>query len=171
MAVRGAMERLQWTRSNLAEAVQKTASTRAQSSTAGANGRAQIKICARIPPGSATGADPRHAPCFDLGGVGTGPGACTYPASVRRASRFRASTSRHLRHVGTEKPILNPFRGALIGLRVGSRRRVLLRWVQIALKPASKTPGLHGVFIRGKGLKYVVADSAFERMQVDARAC
>jgi hypothetical protein len=46
----------------------------------------------------------------------------------------------------------------------------LLRWVQIALKPASKTLGLHGVFIRGKGLKYVIADSAFKRMQVDARA-
>ena len=53
----------------------------------------------------------------------------------------------------------------------GSRRRALLRWVQIALKPASKTLGLHVVFIRGKGLKYVIADSAFKRMQVDARAC
>jgi hypothetical protein len=39
------------------------------------------------------------------------------------------------------------------------------------LKPASKTLGLHGVFIRGKGLKYAIADSAFKRMQVDARAC
>jgi hypothetical protein len=39
------------------------------------------------------------------------------------------------------------------------------------LKPASKSLGLHGVFIRGKGLKFAVADSAFERMQVDARAC
>jgi len=38
------------------------------------------------------------------------------------------------------------------------------------LKPASKTLGLHGVFIRGKGLKYLIADSAFKRMQVDARA-
>jgi hypothetical protein len=53
----------------------------------------------------------------------------------------------------------------------GSRRRALLRWVQIALKPASKTPGFHGVFVRCKGLKYVIADSAFKRMQVDARAC
>jgi len=51
------------------------------------------------------------------------------------------------------------------------RRRTLLRWVQIALKPASKTLGLHGVVIRCKGLKYVIADSAFKRMQVDARAC
>ena len=42
-------------------------------------------------------------------------------------------------------------------------------WVQIALKPASKTLGIHGVFICGKGLKYVPADSAFKRMQVDAR--
>src|SRR6202022_2971287 len=53
----------------------------------------------------------------------------------------------------------------------GSRRRALLRWVQIALKPASKTLGLHRVIIRGKGLKYVIADSAFKRMQVGARAC
>jgi hypothetical protein len=43
--------------------------------------------------------------------------------------------------------------------------------VQIALKPASKTLGLHAVVIRCKGLKYVIADSAFKRMQVDARAC
>src|SRR5258706_7052610 len=54
----------------------------------------------------------------------------------------------------------------------GSRRRVfLLRWVQIALKPASKAPGLHGVFMRDKGLKFVIADSAFKRKRVDARAC
>jgi len=37
------------------------------------------------------------------------------------------------------------------------------------LKPASKAPGLHRVFIRDKGLKFVIADSAFKRMQVDAR--
>jgi hypothetical protein len=53
----------------------------------------------------------------------------------------------------------------------GSRRRALLRWVQIALNPASKTLGFHGVFIRGEGLKYVIADSPFKRMPVDARAC
>jgi hypothetical protein len=39
------------------------------------------------------------------------------------------------------------------------------------LKPASKPLGLQGVFIRGKGLKYVITDSAFKRVQVDARAC
>jgi hypothetical protein len=44
----------------------------------------------------------------------------------------------------------------------GSRRRALLRWVQIALKPASRTLGLHGVFIRGQGLKYVITDSTFK---------
>jgi hypothetical protein len=49
-----------------------------------------------------------------------------------------------------------------------SRRRALLRWVQIALKPASKALGLHRVFKRGKGRKYLIADSAFKRMQVDA---
>jgi hypothetical protein len=52
----------------------------------------------------------------------------------------------------------------------GSRRRALRRWVQIALNPASKILGLQGVFIRSKGLEYVIADSAFKRMQVDARA-
>jgi hypothetical protein len=57
------------------------------------------------------------------------------------------------------------------GEGAGSRRRSLLRRVQIALKPASKTLGLHGVFIRDKGGKYVIADSAFKRLQVDARAC
>jgi hypothetical protein len=36
------------------------------------------------------------------------------------------------------------------------------------LKPASKALGLHGVFIRGKGPKFVIADSAFKRMQVEA---
>ena len=40
--------------------------------------------------------------------------------------------------------------------------------MQIALKPASKTLGLHGVLIRGKGLKYAISDNAFERLQVDA---
>ena len=53
----------------------------------------------------------------------------------------------------------------------GSLRRALLRWEQIALKPTSKTLGLHRVFIRGQGLKYAIADSTFKRMQVDARAC
>ena len=37
------------------------------------------------------------------------------------------------------------------------------------MKPASKTLGLHWVFIRGAGLKCVIADSAFKRMLVDAR--
>jgi hypothetical protein len=41
----------------------------------------------------------------------------------------------------------------------------------IALKSAIKTLGLHGVIIRSKGRKYVMADSAFKRMQVDACAC
>jgi hypothetical protein len=53
----------------------------------------------------------------------------------------------------------------------GSRRPALPGLVQIALKPASKGLGLHRVFIRGKGCMYVVADSAFKGMQVDARAC
>jgi hypothetical protein len=51
------------------------------------------------------------------------------------------------------------------------RGRALLRRVQIALKPASKTFGLHRILIRSKGLEYAIADSAFELMQVDARAC
>ena len=47
-------------------------------------------------------------------------------------------------------------------------RRILLWWVQFALKPATKALGLHGVFIRRKRLKYLIADSAFKRVQVDA---
>ena len=39
------------------------------------------------------------------------------------------------------------------------------------MKPASKALGLHGVFMGGKGLKYLIADGAFKRMQVDACAC
>jgi hypothetical protein len=43
---------------------------------------------------------------------------------------------------------------------------------KFALKPATKTLGPHGVFICRKGLKYLIADSAFKRMQVDAHgAC
>jgi hypothetical protein len=49
-------------------------------------------------------------------------------------------------------------------LSTSSAARALLRWVQIALKPASKTLGLHRVFIRGQGLKYAIADSTFKRM-------
>src|ERR1700723_617256 len=52
--------------------------------------------------------------------------------------------------------------------RARSRPAALPRCVQIALKPASKALGLHGGFIGGKGLKYLVADGAFKRMQVDA---
>ena len=40
------------------------------------------------------------------------------------------------------------------------------------MKPATKIFGPHGVFIRRKSLKYLIADSAFKRMQVDAHgAC
>jgi hypothetical protein len=35
------------------------------------------------------------------------------------------------------------------------------------LKPASKGLGFHGVFIRGEGLKDLIADSTPKRMQVD----
>jgi len=42
-------------------------------------------------------------------------------------------------------------------LYAGSRPRALPRWVQIALKPATKTLGLQGGIIRGKGRKYVMA--------------
>ena len=52
----------------------------------------------------------------------------------------------------------------------GSRRRPLFRRVQIALKPASKTLGLHGVFKRGKGRKYLIADSAFKRCKSTTQA-
>ena len=39
------------------------------------------------------------------------------------------------------------------------------------MKPASKALGLHRIFVRGKDRKYVIADSTFKRMQVDAGAC
>ena len=60
--------------------------------------------------------------------------------------------------------------------RLTARRRftqgALFRRVQIALKPTSKTLGLHGVFMRSKGLKDLIADSAFKRMQIDVQgAC
>ena len=73
---------------------------------------------------------------------------------------------------GEYHPACGQFHGAPhfkeFTISAGSRRRALLRWVQIALKPASKALGLHGVFKRGKGRKYLIADSAFKRMQVDA---
>lgn len=53
----------------------------------------------------------------------------------------------------------------------GSRRRAISGWVQIALKPAFKGLGFHRVFIRSEGLMHAVADTAFKRTQVDARAC
>ena len=37
------------------------------------------------------------------------------------------------------------------------------------MKPASKALGLR-IFIRGKGRKHLIADSALKRIQVDARA-
>ena len=51
-----------------------------------------------------------------------------------------------------------------------THRRTLPRWVQIALKPAAKVLGMHRIFVCGKGRKHVIADSALERMQVDARS-
>src|SRR5258706_13856455 len=47
-------------------------------------------------------------------------------------------------------------------------RRALLWRVQFALKPAPKALGLHGGFIRGKRLKYLISDGAFKRIQVDS---
>jgi hypothetical protein len=58
-------------------------------------------------------------------------------------------------------------RGPLVCKPLKRKTHHHLLWrVQFALKPASKALG--GVFIRGKGLKFLIADSAFERMQVDA---
>ncbi|MBV8700648.1 hypothetical protein [Bradyrhizobium sp.] len=47
----------------------------------------------------------------------------------------------------------------------------LLGRVQIALKPAAKGLGRRRIFKRGQGREHVIADGAFKRMQVDARAC
>jgi hypothetical protein len=46
----------------------------------------------------------------------------------------------------------------------------LPRRVQITQKPAAKGLGVHGIFMRGKSRKYVIADSALKRIQVDAWA-
>jgi hypothetical protein len=50
-------------------------------------------------------------------------------------------------------------------------RCALPRRVQVALKPAAKTLGLHRIFMRGMGLKQAIAHGASKRMQVVARAC
>src|SRR5262245_23010342 len=49
-------------------------------------------------------------------------------------------------------------------------QRGLLRWVQIALKPAAKGLGMHWIFMRCEGRKCVIADSASKLVQVHARA-
>lgn len=47
-------------------------------------------------------------------------------------------------------------------------QRGLLRWAQIALKPAAL--GMSGIFMRCEGRKYVIADSASKHVQVHAWA-
>jgi hypothetical protein len=44
------------------------------------------------------------------------------------------------------------------------------RWVQIALKPASESLGMHGIFGHGQCPECLIADSALERVQVNSRA-
>src|SRR4051812_22443201 len=77
------------------------------------------------------------------------------PTAASRRLKPRRSNNEGARKSRTARP-------------AASCRRALLRWVQIALKPASKALGLHGVFKRGKARKYLIADSAFKRLQVDA---
>src|SRR4249920_3723790 len=84
-------------------------------------------------------------------------------------SRFQSHQTRSFQPLGSAAFGCLAFRLDLAWLPPVSRR-ALLRRVQTALKPASKTLGLHGVFIRGTGLKWAMADSAFKRVQVDARA-
>ena len=67
--------------------------------------------------------------------------------------------------------VVNTDRRTFLCLVGNPTARALRRRVQIALKPAAKGLGLHRIFIRGKGRKYVIADSTFKRMQVDAWAC
>src|ERR1700737_3584374 len=62
-------------------------------------------------------------------------------AFERCASRDRcAANGCQWNPARTEVALIRTTRGE----GAGSRRRALLRWVQIALKPASKTVGLHG---------------------------
>ena len=67
--------------------------------------------------------------------------------------------------------VVNTDRRTFLCLVGNPTARALRRRVQIALKPAAKGLGLHRIFKRGKGRKYVIADSTFKRVQVDARAC
>src|SRR6266436_3007682 len=86
-------------------------------------------------------------------------------------SRFQSHQTRSFQPLGSAAFGCLAFRLDLAWLSPVSQR-ALPRRVQIALKPASKRLGLHGVFIRSKGLKDLIADSAFKRMQVDVQgAC
>src|SRR5207245_482754 len=86
-------------------------------------------------------------------------------------SRFQSHQTRSFQPLGSAAFGCLAFRLDLAWFPPVSRR-ALPRRVQIALKPASKRLGLHGVFIRSKGLKELIADSAFKRMQVDVQgAC
>src|ERR1700687_2291466 len=100
------------------------------------------------------------------------PGQLTLGAYVRRSSRSVWSGFRPDMSEGAWRPPrgwpFNPLLPKQFLVHARDHPAALPRCVQIALKPASKALGLHGVFIRSKGLKYLIADGAFKRMQVDA---
>ena len=84
-------------------------------------------------------------------------------------SRFQSHQTRSFQPLGSAAFGCLAFRLDLAWLPPVSRR-ALPRRVQIALKPAAKVLGMHWIFVRGKGRKHVIADSALKRIQVDARS-
>src|SRR5260370_24930877 len=94
------------------------------------------------------------------------------PQSTKQTRPMADCRSASIKALPRRRPasIIPPLR-RLVSPRLTRRSHPDCRAIQTALKPTSKTLELHGVFIQGKGLKYVIADSAFERMKVGARVC
>lgn len=81
----------------------------------------------------------------------------------------------HRRFVQVDQPFLSrsplkPFRQPRHLAFGHDLQRGLLRWVQIALKPAAKGLGMHWIFMRCEDRKFVIADSASKHVQVHAWA-
>ena len=87
---------------------------------------------------------------------------------IRAADELRPSPlrARQCRQPSLSSSTLKP--SGRRGVSCHDLQRGLLRWVQIALKPAAI--GMHGIFMRCEGRKRVIADSAAKHVQVHARA-
>jgi hypothetical protein len=92
---------------------------------------------------------------------------CRAPSDGRTLSRG-AKTRRGSLRSGSVNSIKNLRSGPPSGIGLHPPCPFIsARWMQIALKPASKGLGLRGVFMRCKGLKDMIADRAFKLIQVD----